>query len=97
MDPLVPGGQLVLLLAGPGSGRGGQVVDGAHAVDGGVELLQLLADAAELHGVRRQVAGVRLTGFAPPFFAWVNKTFIYCKHEFMVSVSSRVQHSVMFC
>lgn len=66
----LPGGQLVLLLAGSGSGHGGQVVDGAHAVDGGVELLQLLPDVVELLRVGRQVAGVRLACFASPFFTW---------------------------
>lgn len=66
----VPGGQLVLLFAGPGSGHGGQVVDGAHAVDGGVELLQLLPDVVELLWVWRQVAGVCLASLASPLLAW---------------------------
>jgi len=69
----VPGGQLVLLLAGPGPGHGGQVVDRAHAVDGGVELLQLLPDVVKLLGVRGQVAGVRLASFTAPFFTWTGK------------------------
>lgn len=64
----LPGGQLVLLLAGAGPGHGRQLVDGAHPIDGGVELLQLLADAVQLLGVWRQVAGVRLAGFATAFF-----------------------------
>lgn len=33
---VLPGGELVLLLAGPRSSHGGEVVDRAHAVDGGV-------------------------------------------------------------
>lgn len=69
----VPGGQLVLLFAGPGSGHGGQVVDGTHAVDGGVELLQLLPDVVELLRVWRQVAGVRLASLASPLFAWTKE------------------------
>ena len=70
LEPTRPGGQLVLLFAGAGPGQGGQLVDRTHAVDGGVEFLQLLADVVELLGVGRQVAGVRLAGFAAPFFAW---------------------------
>lgn len=65
----IPGGELVLLLAGPGSSDGGQIVDRTHAVDGGVELLQLLPDVVQLLGVGSQVAGVCLTGFTAPFFA----------------------------
>lgn len=64
----VPGGQLVLLLAGAGPGHGGQVVDRSHAVDGGVELLQLLANAVKLLGVGGQVAGVGFASFASSFF-----------------------------
>lgn len=70
---LVPGGQLVLLFSGPGSSHGRQVVDRAHAVDGGVELLQLLPDVVELLGVWCQVTGVRLAGLAAPFIAWTKR------------------------
>lgn len=65
----VPGRQLVLLLARPGPGEGGEVVDGPHAVDGGVQLLQLLADVVQLLRVGSQVAGVCLAGLAPPLLA----------------------------
>lgn len=64
----LPGRQLVLLFAGASSGHGGQLVHGAHAVDGGVELLQLLPDAVQLLRVRREVAGVRLASLTPPLF-----------------------------
>lgn len=67
---LVPGGQLVLLFTGPGSGHGGQVVHWAHAVNGSVKLLQLLANAVKLLWVWCQVAGICLASLAPPLFAW---------------------------
>lgn len=67
---LVPWGQLVLLFTGPGSGHGGQVVHWAHAVNGSVKLLQLLANAVKLLWVWCQVAGICLASLAPPLFAW---------------------------
>lgn len=96
---IIPGGEFVLLLAGPGPGYGGQVVDRTHTVDGGVEFLQLLPDVVQLLGVRREVAGIRLAGFAAPFFALDQgkresrvKLISSCKEAFQSSLVSTFFH-----
>lgn len=93
----LPGRQLVLLLAGASSSHGGQLVDGAHPVDGGVELLQLLPDVVELLRIRREVAGVRLTSLTAPLFTWKRRrrhtvTFTLCSGEKGAGVAPPTSH-----
>lgn len=101
----VPGGQLVLLLPRPRPGHSRELVDGTHAVDGGVELLQLLTDVVELLRVGCQVTGIRLTSFAASLFTWCLGEFFFFGYitlyrrdlRFSEGTSLRWCHNIFFC
>ena len=58
----VPGGQLVLLLAGAGPGGEGQLAHRGQVADHLVQLAELGADGQQLAGVGSQVLHVRTPG-----------------------------------